>query len=116
MTVSYNQTTINLRLTDVLNQISTGALILMDASGNALATLPIGSLSVAFGVLSFGITSASVAQIGLATQAKITGVSGVPVTSLTVSSIAGSDIVITPSAQLFPGNQVTLTAGQITGR
>lgn len=114
MTVSYNQATINLRLTDVLNQISTGAIQVLDASGNVLVSFPNTSLSVAGGVLSFGSVSAVIARAGVAASAQITGLGGVPVTGLTVSSSPGSDIVMPTSLTL--GQNVTLTSGAITGR
>jgi hypothetical protein len=115
MTVIYNQATINARLTDVLNQISSGVLTLLDAANNSLVSIPVSGLSVAGGVLSFGVASATIALSGAAVAAQISQGSTNVVTGLTVSSAAGSDIFMS-NPVMIAGNQVTLTSGSITGR
>lgn len=115
MTVIYNQSTVNARLQQVLNAISTGSIQMLDGSNNILVSIPNTLLSVSSGVLLFGTASVAIARSGRAVAAQITGAAGVVISGLTVSSSPGTDIVM-QNANMIAGQGITLTSGSITGR
>lgn len=123
MTVTYNVTTINNRLTQVVNAIgSSGLFILTDASSNTLSTIQLstGVGTIAAGVLTFSgtpLSDPSAAGTGTAALAKVTtGAGTVIISGLTVSSAGGGgDVVLTPTA-ITAGQTVVLSAATITGR
>lgn len=115
MTVIYNRALINQRLTDTLNAISSGSLQLLDSGNNILASIPNTLLSVSSGVLFFGPVSVAIARSGVCVAAQVTGLAGIVISGLSVSSHAGTDIVM-QNTNMIGGQGITLTSGQITGR
>lgn len=120
MSVTYNTTLKNTRMTDVVTALGSGALLKIYTA--ALATLlstihlanPAGS--VTGGVLTFGgtpLTDSSAAASGVAASAQVVDGSGtVVISGLTVSSSAG-DIVLS-STNIVAGQPVTITSASIT--
>jgi hypothetical protein len=107
----------NTRLSDVVTAIgATGKLVIMDASSNVLATLPLNNPcgSVSGGVLTFNVTgvSASATGAGNAAKAKVTDGTNDIITGLTVAT-SGADITIN-NVSIAIGQTVDLTSGSIT--
>lgn len=123
----YNQTTINNRLTDVINNIDGGggnALIkFYDGGLNLLSTMqlsrPCGTVSG--GVLTFSGTpwvDPAASATGIAVSAHIEDSTGTTVVSgLTVGTGSTSfDIILTPNATITAGQTVAVGPATITGR
>lgn len=124
MTVVYNGTLRNTRLQDVATAIDAGGapavLRLLSGGGTVLSSLslsrPCGT--VAGQVLTFAALTADPAAVnsGTATAARIDDSNGSNVISgLTVSSAAGSDIILTPTATIVAGQAVQITSATISG-
>lgn len=123
MTIAYNTTLKNTRLTDVVTALGTTAFINIYTSGGGtlLASIPCANPAgaVTSAVLTFGgmpLTESSANASGVAAVATLsTAVNGggtVVATGLTVSSSAG-DIVLS-STNIVAGQPVTITAASIT--
>ena len=119
MSVNYSQATINARLSDVIAQIGAGgSLVFTDAGGTVFVSIPLdpGVGSVSAGVLVFTAPVTGIAALGgVPTLAKVTSGSSTVISGLTVSSGAGSDILLAP-LPLIAGQAVTLSLGSIIGR
>jgi hypothetical protein len=120
MSVTYNTTLKNTRLTDVVTAIGSGGKIKLYTAGLgtllAQINLPNPAGTVSAGVLTFSgtpLTEASADNSGIAASATIVDGSGtVIVSGLTVSSTSG-DIVLS-SVNIVAGQPVTLTTATIT--
>lgn len=120
MSVIYNTTLKNTRMTDVVTAIgSAGHIKIYTAGlGALLSTINLANPAgtVTGGVLSFSstpLTDSSAAASGTAAAATVTDTSGtVIVSGLTVSSTAG-DIVLS-STNIVAGQPVTITSASIT--
>src|SRR6202171_1548313 len=125
MSVTYNTTLKNTRMTSVVTAIDNGgagSLLFGDSSGcggaNLLAAIIFAATcgTVSGGVLTFNSTplvDASAAQTGTATQAEVEdGVGHLVISGLTVGT-SGSDINLS-STSIVAGQSVTLTAATIT--
>ena len=123
MSIVYNTTLKNTRMTDVVTAIGgTGFLNLYTANGGTLLASialanPAGTVTT--GVLTFSgtpLTEASANASGTATYANVTTATGgtgtVVISGLTVSSSAG-DIVLS-STNIVAGQPVTITSASIT--
>jgi hypothetical protein len=123
MSVTYNTTLKNTRMTSVVTAIgTTGFLnIYTTGGGTLLATIPLANPAgtVTGGVLSFSgmpITEASANASGTAATASVSTATGgtgtVVISGLTVSATLG-DIVLS-STNIVAGQPVTITSGSIT--
>lgn len=120
MSVVYNTTLKNTRMTDVVTALGSASKlkIYTAALGLLLSTINLANPAgtVTSGVLTFSstpLTDASAANSGTAAAAQVLDGSGtVVVSGLTVSSTAG-DIVLS-STNIVAGQPVTLTAASIT--
>jgi hypothetical protein len=125
MSVTYNTTLKNTRMTAVVSAIDNGgagSLLFGDSSGfggvNLLATITFDSTcgTVSGGVLTFNgtpLVDASAAETGTATQAEVEdGVGHVVISGLTVGT-SGSDINLS-STSIVQGQSMTLTTASIT--
>lgn len=122
MSVTYNTTLKNTRMTDVVTAIgATGFLNLYSATSVLLATIALANPAgtVTSGVLNFSgtpLTEASANASGTATSANVTTATGgtgtVIISGLTVSSTSG-DIVLS-STNIVAGQPVTITSASIT--
>lgn len=124
MTVVYNLTVRNNRLTQVVNAIDAGAgngkLVIGTAGmGTILSTITLNKPCgvVAGGVLTFSgvpINDPSAAATGTAAAAIITDSTATTVISGLTVGLAGTDIIIS-LATITAGSIVTFTSGTITG-
>lgn len=119
MSLSYNATLKNTRMTDVVTAIgATGHLKIYTAGfATLLADIPLANPAgtVTSGVLNFSgtpLTEASANASGTAAAAKITDGTNDIITGLTVSSTSG-DIVLS-STNIVAGQPVTITSASIT--
>lgn len=125
MSVTYNTTLKNTRMTAVVTAIDNGgagALLFGDSSGfggaNLLASITFNATcgTVSGGVLTFSgtpLVDASASNTGTATQAEVEdGVGHVVISGLTVGTSA-SDINLS-STSIVSGQSVTITAASIT--
>lgn len=120
MSVVYNTTLKNTRMTDVVTALGSGGKIKIGTAGMALVlstiNLPNPAGTVTGGVLTFSgvpLTDPTAANSGTAAAAIVTDASNVTIISgLTVSSSVG-DIVLS-STNIVAGQPVTLTAASIT--
>lgn len=123
MSVTYNTTLKNTRMTDVVTSIGTTGFLNIYTAGLALllATIPLANPAgtVSGGVLTFSgtpLTEASANASGTAAAATVSTLTGgtgtVVISGLTVSSSAG-DIVLS-STNIVAGQPVTITSASIT--
>ncbi len=122
MSVTYNTTLKNTRLTDVVTAIDTGGAgyleILDSGLAHVLSTIHFNSVCgvVSGGVLTFNgtpLVDASAAHTGTATSAEVfSGGNTLIISGLTVGT-SGSDINLS-STSIVAGQSVTLTSATIT--
>ena len=125
MTVVYNLTVRNNRLTQVVNAIDGGAtngnLRLLEAGGSVISTL---QLSRPCGVVTGGqlvfsgmsLIDPAAVGTGFAVGARVDdGDGGVIISALTVGTGSTSDIVMSPTNFITAGQAVAITAASITG-
>lgn len=125
MSVNYNTPTLTARLQQVVAAIdgggAAGRLRLLDSSANILSsfTLSVPSATVAGNILTFSglsLIDPSAAASGAAVAARIENSNGTAIISgLTVSNIAGADIVLSPTNNIVAGQAVAITAATIQG-
>lgn len=122
MSVTYNTTLKNTRMTDVVTSIGTGGAGKLElgtaALGTILSTITFAATcgTVTSGVLTFSstpLTDPSAANTGTAAAADVKSGAGVQIiTGLTIGT-SGTDIVLSSTA-IVAGQPVTLTAASIT--
>lgn len=125
MSVNYNVPTLNARLQSVVSQIdagpSNGVLRLLDPLSNVLSSLPLAKPSgtVTGGIMTFNglaLVDPAAARSGTAATARIEDSNGnVIISGLTVSGLAGTDIVLAPTAAILAGQTISITNAQIIG-
>lgn len=122
MSVVYNTTLKNTRMTDVVNAINTGGAGYIEIGtaglGVVLATInfqnPCGTVSG--GVLTFSgtpLTVASAANTGIAASAAVFSGSGVLIVSGLTVGTTGTDVILS-SVNVISGQPVTISSASIT--